>query len=235
MLLCVPFIVIFVILHEKRGGNIASFVLKFWGRGFCALSGIFYKTVGKEKLNPKTAYIFTANHRSFLDSPAMVHAIPSQFRALGKKEILDYPVFGFMFKYIGVTVDRSSIMSRKRSFDAIREKLNQKMHILIFPEGQMNTTQETLLRFYDGAFRLAIETQAPIVPTAVLNSRNILPRKHVKLKSGTVTIQFAEPIETQGMTIANVTELKERVRHEIERMILEFENPEPELIESKTV
>ncbi len=238
MLICVPLIVLFIVLDEKKGGKIASLLLKFWGRGFCALSGIFYKTQGLEHLDPKQAYVFTANHRSFLDSPAMVAAIPSQFRALGKKEILDYPVFGFMFKYIGITVDRSSNMSRIRSLKEIREKLKRQMHILIFPEGLMNTTENTLLRFYDGAFRLAIETQSPIVPTAILNSRQILPRKNPVLRAGTIIIQFAQPIHTQGMTLSDVDNLKQQVRLEMERMILEFENTEKidsELLETHSL
>jgi len=233
MLFSVPLIVLLIILNEKQGGEMANRVLKFWGRGFCALSGIFYKTIGKEKLVPNTPYIFTANHRSFLDSPAMVHAIPNQFRALGKKEILKYPVFGFLFRYIGVTVDRSSLRNRKESLDSIRKKLDKQMHILIFPEGRMNMTSNPLLRFYDGAFRLAIEAQTPVVPTAILNSRTIMPRKKFRLKTGVITVQFGDPIPTKGMTIAQTKELKTKVYTEIERMILEFEQSPEKLSNRK--
>jgi len=223
MLFSVPLIIVLIIISEKQGGEMANWVLKFWGRGFCALSGIFYKTIGKEKLLPNTPYIFTANHCSFLDSPAMVHAIPNQFRALGKKEILKYPIFGFLFRYIGVTVDRSSLRSRTDSLASIRKKLDKQMHILIFPEGRMNMTSNPLLRFYDGAFRLAIEAQTPIVPTAILNSRTIMPRKKFRLQTGVITVQFADPIPTKGMTVEQIKELKTKVYTEIKQMILEFE------------
>lgn len=227
MLICVPLVVALISIHEQYGGNLAHYILKFWGKLFSFLSGIVYEKQGDELLNPHKSYIFTANHQSFFDSPAMVYAIPGQFRALGKQEILHYPVFGFLFRYIGVTVDRTSIISKKHSFEQIRSKLEQKMHILIFPEGHMNTTNKTLLRFYDGAFRLAIETQSPIVPTAILNSKNIMPRKkNMLLQSGKIVIQIAPPIETKGMDLTQIKMLREQVRTKIEQMIVAFEEDE---------
>jgi len=194
MLACLPFIVVPIILHEKIGSWVAYRVfMKFWGFCFSALSGVFFRAKGRANLVPGQPYIFVVNHNSFFDSPALVHTIDQPFKALGKQEILGYPVFGFIFRYIGVTVDRNSLQSRKRSFDIIRKKVQAGFHIVIFPEGTMNDGSTLLNPFFDGAFRLAAATQVPIVPVAIHNSRYVLPRSW-KLRPGTITVEFGQPL-----------------------------------------
>jgi 1-acyl-sn-glycerol-3-phosphate acyltransferase len=225
MLLALPLIVFPILIHEKYGSRVAYFFMKIWGVGFCALSGIFFRRTGLENLDARQPYIFTANHGSFLDSPALVYAIPQFFKALGKKEILDYPIFGFIFRFIGVTVDRSNVQSRKRSMALIKEKLRIGHHILIFPEGTMNTTAEPLTRFYDGAFWLAVETQVPIVPVAVCNARYVLSRTTWQLRPGTITIHFGKPIPTAGLTHADTADLKQRTVAAIAAMLAQSTPP----------
>ncbi len=211
MLVSVPLVVLAIIINQKIGGRIAFMIMEVWARLFSALSFIFYKTKGREKLEKGKAYVYTCNHCSYLDSPSIIVAIPQQSRPLGKVEILKYPVFGIMFRYVGVTVNRSSAKKSLESLEMIKQKLLQGINILIFPEGTMNKTANTLLPFKDGAFRLAIETNTPIVPLAIHNSRNLLPRDSDKLCAGTITIEISEPVSTEGMTLADVNTLKQKV------------------------
>ncbi len=191
-------------IDEKIGGRIGFVILEIWARLFSGLSGIFYKTIGRANIPPSQACIYVANHVSYLDSPAMVVAIPQQCRPLGKKEILSYPIFGFMFRYIGVTVDRSNPKSRRDSLEVIKGKLMKGINIMFFPEGTMNKTDNWLIPFKDGAFRLAVETATPIVPMAIHNSRNLLPRGSGELKSGVITIEYGKPIYPEGKDINTV-------------------------------
>jgi 1-acyl-sn-glycerol-3-phosphate acyltransferase len=220
MLVSVPFIVLSVIINQKIGGRFAFMIMEVWARLFSGLSFIFYKTIGREKLEKGKAYVYTCNHASYLDSPAIIVAVPQQSRPLGKVEILKYPVFGIMFRYIGVTVNRSSPRSRIESLELIKKKLLQGINILIFPEGTMNKTEKTLLPFKDGAFRLAIETNTPIVPMAIHNSRKLFPRGSSRLRAGTIIIEISEPISTNGMTLADVHALKQRT-FDITKQMLE--------------
>lgn len=224
MLVCVPWVIFFVVIHEKIGGKIGYIILEFWSRLFSALSGIFYKSVGREKLEKGKAYVYTANHGSYLDATAIVAIIPEQCRPLGKVEILDYPIFGLMFKYIGVTVNRSNPVSRQKSLELIKAKLLKGINILIFPEGTMNRTEKTLLPFKDGAFRLAIETQTPIVPLAIHNAKNLFPRGTTKLKAGTVVVEFGEPISVDGLTLTDLDKLKQQVYEVTEKMLQNYTN-----------
>jgi 1-acyl-sn-glycerol-3-phosphate acyltransferase len=216
MLVCLPFIVLPIMAHERFGSQIAyKIFMKCWGFGFSALSGVFYRARGKENLVPGQSYIFVANHNSFLDSPALVHTIDEPFKALGKQEILRFPVFGFIFRYIGVTVDRSSLQSRRRSFALIKQKLQAGFHIVIFPEGTMNSGHTLLNLFYEGAFRLAADTQVPIVPVAIHNSRHVLPRTW-KLRPGTITVQFGQPLPVAGAT---ADDLRQAAHDQIRAML----------------
>jgi 1-acyl-sn-glycerol-3-phosphate acyltransferase len=216
MLVCLPFIVLPIIIHEKIGSIIAHKIfMKFWGFSFSALSGVFYRAKGKEHLVPGQPYIFVVNHNSFLDSPALVHTLDRPFKALGKQEILNYPVFGFIFRYIGVTVDRSSLHSRKKSFELIKKKVQAGFHIVIFPEGTMNDGSTLLNPFYEGAFRLAAITQIPVVPVAIHNSRQVLSRLW-RLRPGTVTVQFAPPLPVGN---ASAADLKQAAFTQIKAML----------------
>ncbi len=212
MAFVLPFVLLFYwMLEDRRAGRIAFYFIRFWQQTFCVFTGVRYKFIGKEFIDPNRAYIFVPNHASHLDSPALVAGIPEQFKALGKKEILKYPLFGQIFRYLGVTVDRTSIASRKESFRIIREKIDKKIHIVIFAEGTMNRTEALLQPFFDGAFRIAVETKTPIIPMTICNAKNLLPPNTMSLRPGDVTSIFGEPIETANLTLADVAALKNSV------------------------
>ncbi len=211
MTLSLPLVTLPFLLGEKRGGRIAYIFLKLWGYGFGLTSFIRFKTVNREQIDRDLPYIYVANHNSYLDSPAFVTAIPGQCRPLGKAEMLKIPVFGLLYPYVVVIVDRSSAASKVKSLSVLKEKLQQGISVFIFPEGSMNTTSEPLLPFYDGAFRLAIESQTPIRPMVILNSRHLLPRTKFELRPGTITTVFLDPVPVAGLTLQDVPKLKENV------------------------
>ncbi|MCC5943775.1 MAG: 1-acyl-sn-glycerol-3-phosphate acyltransferase [Bernardetiaceae bacterium] len=219
MALCLPFIILPIMINEKKGGRIAFYFMRFWGFMLLALSGIRVKSFNKNLVDRNEAQVFIANHNSYMDSPALTLAIPEQFRALGKQEILKMPMFGFIFKYIGVTVDRSSMRSRIESIIRIKQKLDKKINVLIFPEGTMNRSEAPLLPFHDGAFLLAIKAGKPIVPTVVLGTRRILPRGTWRMQPGRVDIIFSEPIKTEGLKPSDLPKLKAEVEARMKSLL----------------
>ncbi len=223
MLICSPFVILPLWLNEKYGGWLAYKVLKFWGVSFAFLCCIFYQRQNRHLLKKNEAYVFVANHSSFLDSPAITWAIPYQFRALGKKEILKLPVFGFVFRFIGITVDRTSSQSKQKSLHDIRNTIQKGIHIAIFPEGTTNTGPEPLMEFHNGAFMAAIDTQKPIVPMVITNARHIFPYGSWIIKPGLIKIVMSEPIPTAGMTIRDVIRLKKEVYERMEQLIYEHD------------
>jgi len=211
MVLLFPFFILPFLLGERLGGIIAYAFIKVWAFVFSVLTQIRYRTVGRRKIDPRQTYIYVCNHNSYLDTPGMVLALPGQFRPLGKIEMKKAPIFGWFYPYLVVMVDRRSAESRRRSIVEMKHKLRRGISIFIFPEGKMNRTDQPLTEFYDGAFRIAIETQTPVLPMVMLNTRRLLPRGEWTMRPGTVTTFFLDPIPTTGLTLENLPALKRQV------------------------
>lgn len=219
MILVFPFILILsVFLKGKRAQDTIFFFLKIWAVLFSVLCFFPVRTRGMNKADK--AYIYVSNHNSYLDAIAVVSAIKGSFKPLGKIEMVKVPIFGLIYKKVVVLIDRKSKESRARSVEELKADLAKGQSILIFPEGTMNRSDEALADFYDGAFRIAIETQTDIVPMVILNARNLFPRANpLAIKPGQITCVFAEPVSVNGMVPEDLEKLKSGVRETMEKMI----------------
>lgn len=206
MIIFLPLIVVPIVIGQ-RYGNIAYFGLLLWSWVFSILTFIRYDISGRENIESGQSYIYTSNHTSFLDLPGLRIAIPTQFRPLAKKELLKIPVFGLIARVTTVVVDRTSNESRKKSIAKLREHIRDGLSLLIFAEGTQNRTDQPLQPFYDGAFRLAIETQTPIMPVVVLNAGKLMPPSSINLRPGRIKVVFGEPISVSENV--NIKVLKE--------------------------
>ncbi len=210
LLIFFPFIIIPVLLGE-RFGSISYFVLRLWSLIFSVLTFIPYEIRGKENIDRKASYIFTSNHTSFLDAPGIAMSIPMQFRPLGKKELLKIPVFGIVVKNVCVIVDRSSSESRKQSIKEMKKLLRKAISILIFPEGTQNRTGEILNPFYNGAFRIALDTEQPILPMVAIGAGRLLPPGSLNIRPGKVIMAIGKPIPASEYQDLTIEELREKV------------------------
>jgi 1-acyl-sn-glycerol-3-phosphate acyltransferase len=187
------------------------------------LMGMRYKVVGADKLNKQQAYIFAGNHTSTLDVMIINATIWQPFSPLAKKELKKIPLLGYIFSKVSVMVDRSSPESRRQSVDALKEVVKQNISILLFPEGTRNKTgQPPLLPFKSGAIRIALETDRPIIPLAIIGTRRLLPNDKPPLRGpGTMTCYVGDPIEVADieMTDENIDALKNRVFNAIDRLL----------------
>ncbi len=220
MILYLPGILIPFLMGDRFG--VVSFrFLRLWAQTFSFLNRIPYRIYGHQNIRPGQAYIYLSNHTSYLDIPGMCLVVPNQVRILAKKELLRIPMLGYIISHASVIVDRSSNESRRRSMDHLKDVLRRGISILIFPEGTQNRTKEQLQPFHDGGFRIAIETQQPILPMVILNAGKLMPPKTLHIEPGTITIRIRPEIPTKGMTYGDIPALKDRVRTEMLEMIRE--------------
>jgi len=208
MIILLPFIILPILLGN---GRITYAALRWWSWIFSKLTFIRYEIKNRHFVDRKQSYIYTSNHTSFLDAPGIRLAIPTQFRPLAKKELLKIPVFGLIVKTCCIIVDRSNAKSRKESIKKLTSYLKQKISILLFAEGTQNRTKEILQPFYDGAFRIAIETQTPIMPMVVINAGKLMPPSGLTIKPGKIKVVFGEAVPVEGMTLKDLPQLKEKV------------------------
>ncbi len=225
MLLLLP-LMLSPLLFGESSRTISYKAIKVWATLFSKLTCIRYQAEGLHHLHQHKAYIYVSNHTSFLDAPAMPLFIPGQFRPLGKKELMKFPVLGAIVKTVCVIVDRSDAESRKKSVEKLVRLIRNGISIFIFAEGTMNRTSQPLKPFYDGAFRIAVETKAPILPMVVINAGKLLPPGTGRVMPGTIYVKFGEPIITQDKTQKDVPLIKAKAFEVMEKMIWEYQMKE---------
>ncbi len=222
MFAALPFVLIFsAILSIDTGKRFILTVLRTWAWLFSLVSCFWVKTKSKDTINRSKSHIYVGNHGSYLDAIAVCLSIPQYFSALGKVEMTKVPVFGLIYKRIVVMIDRSSKESREQSVTQLKKDIANGQSILIFAEGTMNQTEKPLADFYDGAFRIAIETQTPIIPFVMINNRKLLPRKNpLKIRPGVITTIFLPEVSVVGLTMDDVPTLKKKVYDLMEEAII---------------
>ena len=194
--------------------------LKLWSWIFSMLTFIRYSFVGRENFHKGKSHIYVSNHTSFLDIPGLCLMIPGEFRPLAKKELLKIPVFGWIAQSAAIIVDRSSGESRKKSMDKLKRIKLEGLSILIFAEGTQNRTKEVLQPFKDGAFRIAIDTQEPILPMVVVGAGPLMPPGTLHLKPGKVKVVVAPEIPTTGLAYDDIPKLKRQTFEVMKELIM---------------
>ena len=211
------------VLDASTGRRLILFFLRCWAWGFSIPTFFWVKTINQHIINRNLPHIYVGNHGSYLDAIAVCLSIPQYFSPLGKVEMTKIPVFGLIYKRIVVLIDRSSKESRAQSVNALKADLAKGESILIFPEGTMNKTNKPLAEFYDGAFRIAIETQTTLVPFVMINNRELLPRINpLKAHPGVIKTVFITPVDVKGLTLDDLPRLKQKVFDLMEETIIKY-------------
>jgi 1-acyl-sn-glycerol-3-phosphate acyltransferase len=208
------------------GNNIAArralyVIITYWAKSWLWLVGMPMRVAGAKPAIGR--YVVVANHISYLDAVVVFAGLPGYFRALGKKEFSKVPLLGFLYRQIVIMVDRSSDHSRAKSMRLMWRVLKKESDILIFPEGTFNETGKPLKEFYDGAFRLALTTQTPILPVIFPDT---LARWHYsawwKIWPGRNRVVYLDPIAVEGMDMDSLPVLKKKVFNSMEAALLKY-------------
>lgn len=197
---------------------------KIWADIWYFLIGIKHENIFESAYDPTRNYIFLVNHISYMDIPCLFKAIRKQsFRVLGKEEIKKIPVFGFIYSRGAVMVDRGNTQRRAKSVRVLKSLLKHHISIGIFPEGTFNETGKPLKSFYDGAFRIAIETQTAVKPVLFLDNYNILNYQELlSLKHGKSRAVFLEEISPEGYSLQEISVFKQKVFEIMERKLKDY-------------
>ncbi len=210
-------------LGKIRGGNLIYYGCMVWADIWFPMVLIFHKNIYLEKPRKGASYIFVSNHISYFDSAMIPKTFRHPVRPLGKVEISKIPIFGFIYKNVIVTVDRSTAANRAKSVHQLMGVLHHGISVLVFPEGTFNTTQKPLKDFYDGAFRLAVETKTPIKPVVLLNSYDRMNHHSVfSMNPGKSKALFLPEINVDGLQLRDVAALKEKVYAQMEKALVEY-------------
>jgi 1-acyl-sn-glycerol-3-phosphate acyltransferase len=170
-----------------------------------------FRRTGRMPSDPRRPYVVVSNHESFVDIILISH-LPWEMKWLSKAELFRVPILGWLMRIAGdVPVKRGVGPSGLEAMQRCREVLQDRVSVMIFPEGTRSTSGE-MLPFKDGAFRLAIESGVPILPLAVAGTRTALRKHDWRFGRSTAVVTVLDPIETAGLTLDDVPALKDRVR-----------------------
>lgn len=211
-----------------------SILRKEWYPSFFVLARIwatlilygmgFFPKVKKEQVPERNkSYMFVANHTSMTDIMLMLYAVRNPFVFVGKKELGKIPLFGFFYKRTCILVDRNNAKSRMEVFDAAQERLKAGLSICIFPEGGVPEDENVILdTFKDGAFRLAIDHQIPIVPMTFHDNKRRFSYTFLSGSPGKMRVKSHRFIFTNQASKENKRSVKDVVRNII---LQELEKP----------
>jgi len=215
--------VIFITLKNKNWYHIA-FKLKRWvALTSVFLSGIVLKVKRDCILDKNKAYVICCNHTSFLDVVLAYCLFDNYFVFMAKKELQKVPLFGEFIRTMDISVDRQSRLGSYKAFKQAELQLEENKCIILFPEGTIPLNSPEMIRFKNGAFKLAIEKQVPIVPVTFLSNYKIFPSGNNFYKfggPGIASVVIHNIVETNKFNDDNVSFLRDKVRSIIEKPLL---------------
>ena len=215
-LVLLPFFLLamFVPAFEK----LASPLNYIWARSFFFFLFVHRsKVIWEGKLDRKEHYAFYANHTSYLDIPT-IGLLGHIFKFIGKASLKKVPIWGYMYSKLHILVDRGSLKSRHNSWLAVENAIKKGFSVAFFPEGGiLSKTPPKMVPFKEGAFRIAVDQQIPIVPVTIPYNHLILPdEKPLVIRPGKIVMKVHEPIWPQGKDEEAVKQIKQQVRAVIE-------------------
>jgi 1-acyl-sn-glycerol-3-phosphate acyltransferase len=192
--------------------------------GFILIGMGFWWRIEREQVPEKhKSYMFVANHTSMADIMLMLVSLKNPFVFVGKAELAKIPLFGFFYKRTCILVDRSSEKSRKAVFLRAQRRLKKGVSICIFPEGGVPEDEDVMLdTFKDGAFRLAINHQIPVVPLTFGDNKERLSYSFFSGGPGKMRVKIHEFISTENLKVADTKSLNERARQIILKQLEEY-------------
>lgn len=187
---------------------------------------------GETIAEPRHPYVVVSNHQSNADIP-IISCLPWEMKWVAKAELFSLPIVGWMLRLAGdIAVDRDNKTSRARVLVTARQYLKDKCSVMFFPEGT-RSRDGRVYRFTDGAFRLAIKAQVPVLPLVIDGTQEALPKHSWKFgKAHDVKLKVLPPVATTGLKAGDTEDLRERVRNLIVAQIAEWRAASSEAVDA---
>jgi 1-acyl-sn-glycerol-3-phosphate acyltransferase len=183
-------------------------VSRVWMFFFLNLIGCPLRVKGKSHFKKNSNYVVVCNHNSLMDIPVSTPYMPRANKTIAKKSFTKAPIFGWVYSFGSVLVDRNSDASRRKSIEEMKYVLSIGLDMVIYPEGTRNRTNDPLKKFYDGAFRLAKDTGKAVLPVVLFNTKKVLPaNKFFFLRPHPIEMHFLEAVEPAGLTAVELKEI----------------------------
>ncbi|HET9948771.1 MAG TPA: lysophospholipid acyltransferase family protein [Longimicrobiales bacterium] len=209
-------------------GCVCDWVPRKWAKILLRVAGVRVVLENEREIDRNRPQIIVANHVSWFDVLALAAYTPGRYLFVAKKEIRKVPLFGRAAEACGhIYIDRQDRQSALASLESAREKLGDEAPtVIMFPEGTRSETGE-LQPFKKGAFVLAIQAGADVVPVAIRGSRHVMPKHSLRVRPGTITVRFGRAIPAAEYPLERRDELIERSREALAALLQVPAQPAP--------
>jgi 1-acyl-sn-glycerol-3-phosphate acyltransferase len=194
---------------EPRRSYLMHGIFRIWMNVFLFLTGSRLKVRGDENFQRGENYVIVFNHNSMMDILVSTPFMPGANKTIAKIEMSKIPIFGLVYKRGSVLVDRKNEESRKESYLNMRQVLEMGLHMVIYPEGTRNKTNQPLQHFHNGAFRLSMDSGKSILPGLIFNSTKAMPRKTFFFWPTKMELHYLPPISPKNFS--SINDLKQHV------------------------
>jgi len=203
-----------------RQGNVVMNIARAWAGSLLMITRVHVRVEGLENIDANASYVFCSNHLSYMDTPVVLSHIPVHFRFLAKKGLFQIPLLGTHLSQAGhIPVPREDPRAAVKTLSKAAEIIHQRhVSVLIFPEGGRSEDGE-LHPFKEGAAYIAIKAQVPLVPIALIGTREVLPMGSIEFHSAEVRLCIGDPVPTEGLTLRDRQELTEVAYQQIAGML----------------
>ena len=201
--------------HRKSENVLHSNVAVPWAKMILRVCGVKVKVKGRENVQGNVPRIYLTNHQSYFDIFALLAHLPGNFKFILKEELMKIPLFGFCIKRAGyIAIHREDPRKALKSMNEAAKKIKNGASVVIFPEG--TRSKDGLLQpFKRGGFRLALKSGCEVVPIAIINSRDIVPKGSLRINKGSFGLNISKPISAKDYSKKNMNQLMARVREAI--------------------
>jgi 1-acyl-sn-glycerol-3-phosphate acyltransferase len=222
ILIMLPFLV--ASIATEKGYPYFFKMARLWAKFILFGMGFYYTVEKSQELDPNKSYMIVANHTSMADIMLMLAVIKNPFVFVGKKELSKIPLFGFFYKRTCILVDRSCSKSRMEVFNSAEKRIKRGLSVCIFPEGGVPSDETIVLdTFKDGAFRLAIEHQIPILPITFGDNKKRFSYTFFSGTPGIMRVKIHSLVQTLGKKGVDRKEIREEIYEIIHKQLLDFE------------
>ena len=205
--ICIAFPLLLISILRESWYPFFFKIARVWAKIILIGMGFRWNIEKEQTPEKHKSYMFISNHTSMADIMLMLVAIKNPFVFVGKKELTKIPLFGFFYKRTCILVDRTSEKSRRAVFLRAQRRLKSGLSICIFPEGGVPEEHVVLDEFKDGAFRLAINHQIPIVPLTFADNKQRFPFTFFSGSPGRMRVRIHKFLPTEGLEIKDTKAL----------------------------
>lgn len=209
-------------LFSKKAKAVSSLAIVNWAfRVIIFIAGTKLTVIGEENVPKEEPVLYVLNHRGYFDILLTYTRVPRPTGYVAKKEMLKYLTLTKWMKNLYCEfMDRSDLRKGMESINNCAEKIKKGISIAIFPEGTRNKSDEPLLEFHKGSFKIAEKTGCKIVPVVLNNTSAVFEDQFPRLKKQHVVLEYLPAVDVAVMDREEKKLLCDMVRSQMEETYL---------------